>query len=251
MHFFDEMFFVEGQFEITEEGKRFLMKNTFLYLLVLIFALKIVDVSAIGPGGTNVGLSRVNLWFRNLWRYDGELGYAPFWYKFIQVLGSVSLALCAFWVILFFRDMIQSGGWDGAGTDKNLAATFFLFVLVVLLCLPFKKLVVNYGPVLMPDRVKPSASFPSIYTVLFILAWGSTMFHIADTYSWGNTVSHIADMLGGPKNCIRILHIACTVIMLSGIFGCLRCGLNWFTDVIGGILFSVTLLFFYSFFFDI
>ncbi len=58
MHFFDEMFFVEGQFEITEEGKRFLMKNTFLSLLVLIFALKIVDVSAIGPGGTRTWRQR-------------------------------------------------------------------------------------------------------------------------------------------------------------------------------------------------
>lgn len=251
MNIFSEMFFVEGHFEITEEGKRFLMKNTFLYLLVLIFALKITDVSAIGPAGTKVGLSRVNLWFRNLWQYDGELGYSPAWYKFVQLLGWVSLAVCALWAILFFRDMILSGGWDGAGTDKNLAATFFLFVLAVLLCLPFRKLVVNYGPVMMPDKANPSPSFPSIYAVLFILAWGSTMFHIADTYSWGSTVSHIADLLGGPKKFILSLHIACTVIMLSGIFGCLRCGVNWLTDVLGGILFSVTLLFFYSFFFDI
>jgi membrane-associated phospholipid phosphatase len=103
----------------------------------------------------------------------------------------------------------------------------------------------------MQGNEKPAPSFPSFYTVLFILAWGSMMFHIADTFNWGSTISHIADLMGGPKRFVTILHAVCTVIMLTGIFAVLRSGINWFTDVLGAFLLSVTLLCFYTFFFDI
>ena len=257
MGFFEELgerigiYWSSGRLELTEDGVRFVMKNVFLYLLALIIALKVYDVAAVGPEETKIGLSRVNVWFRNLWQYDGELGYSPFWYRFVQILGYASLAVCAFWSILFFWDMIQCGGLDGRGTDKNLAASFFLYVLAGLLCLLFKVLVVNCGPIVMQGNEKPAPSFPSFYTVLFILAWGSMMFHIADTFNWGSTISHIADLMGGPKRFVTILHAVCTVIMLTGIFAVLRSGINWFTDVLGAFLLSVTLLCFYTFFFDI
>ena len=238
MNIFAEMFFSEGHLEITDEGRRFLMKNTFLWFIVLIFALKIVDVVEVGPDSAQIGLSRVNIWFRNLWHYDKELGYSPFWYAFTKVLGWVSLAVCAFWAGLFVRDMILSGGFDGVGTDKNLAASFFLYVLAAIVFGIFNLLVVNYSPVLVPGKTKPSPSFPSFYVLLSVIAWGSTAFHIADIFDEKKTLRFILTAL-------------CIAFILAGTFSCALCGLNWLTDIIGAILLGITLLFIYSFFFYI
>lgn len=236
MNIFKEIYFCEGQLEISDEGRRFLMKNTFLWFIVLVFALKIVDVVEVGPDAASLGLSKVNIWFRNLWHYDKELGYSPFWYALTKFLGYVSLGVCAFWAGLFVRDMILSGGFDGVGTDKNLAASFFLYVLAAIVLVIFHYLVVNYSPVLVPGKTKPSPSFPAFYAFLSVIAWGSTAFHIADIFS-------------EKKKQRRILTALCMAFMLAGIFCCTACGLNWLTDVIGAILLGITLLFIYSFFF--
>ena len=238
MNIFKEIYFDEGHLVISDEGRSFLMKNAFLWFIVLIFALKIYNVAEVGPDSAQIGLSKVNIWFRNLWHYDKELGYSPFWYAFTKVLGWVYLAVCAFWAGLFVRDMVLSGGFDGVGTDKNLAATFFLYVLAAIALVIFHYLVVNYSPVLVSGKTKPSPSFPSFHVLLSVLAWGSTAFHIAEIF----------DEKKKPR---RILIALCIAAVLAGIFASALCGIYWLTDIIGAILLGLTLLFVYSFFFYI
>ena len=148
------------------------------------------------------------------------------------------MAACAFWAGLFVRDMIKSGGFDGVGTDKNLAASFFLYVLAAIALVIFHYLVVNYSPVLVPGKRKPSPSFPSFYALLSVIAWGSTAFHVADIFS----------EKAKPR---RILIAVCMFLMLAGIICCTLCGLNWLTDIGGAILLGALLLLIYSFFFYI
>ena len=106
-----------------------LLIHTFLYTIVLILALLVSDVAVL-PGLTKVGLSTLNGWFRNLWQYN-EIGYNKFWYNLTEVLGYISFVVCAFWSGLFLREMIKSGGFDGVGVDKNLMATFWLYLIAV------------------------------------------------------------------------------------------------------------------------
>ena len=119
---------------MSDDKKRILFILIFLYTICLIFALKIKDVEAIGPGNTEIGLAFLNVWFRNLFHY-GEEGYFKFWYILTQVLGYVSYALCAFWSILYWREVIKTKGWNGVGVDKNLMATWWLYLLAIIICL--------------------------------------------------------------------------------------------------------------------
>lgn len=90
----------------------------------------------------------------------------------------------------------------------------------------------------MPGKTKLAVSFPSIHVILFIIAWGSTIFHIADIFS-------------ERKKLVIVLHSICTFFMVIGIIGRMISGVSWFTDILGGIGLGLTLLLIYSFFFDI
>ena len=236
MNIFKEIYIDDGRLTISDEGRGFLLKNAFLWFLVLTFALKICNVAEVGPNAAEVGLSRVNIWFRNLFHYSKEVGYSPFWYNLTRIFGYLSMAACALWAGLFVRDMILSGGFDGAGTDKNLAASFFLYVLAAIALVIFHYLVVNYSPVLLPGKTKPSPSYPAFYVLLSVVSWGSTSFHIADIFDEKTKLR-------------RILIAICMVLMLAGIISCTLCGLNWLTDIGGAILLGILLLLIYSFFF--
>ena len=219
-------------------GKRFfLMLVTFLGAIFLILALNNVDVEAV-PGYTKVGFSGLNMSFRNLWHYDESCGYSVFWFNLSRILGLLSLAVCAFWTGLFCREVIKSGGFDGVGVDKNLMATFWLYVFAAALCLIFRKCAVSYCPVKLDGSKKLVSSFPSAYAMLFIVAMGSTIFHV-----W--------DLVAERKKLAVILTVLCSLLMLLGIFARMICGMNWLTDIIGGILMGSNLILLYSFFFCI
>ena len=73
------------------------MKKSFLIsgicavlFLLLIVVLKTVDVAAIGPAGTEVGLSGIN------GAVHESLGESHFWYQLTKILGFLSLATAAF-----------------------------------------------------------------------------------------------------------------------------------------------------------
>jgi len=212
------------------------MVNAFLYFIALSLALKIYDVSEAGPEHVRVGLSRVNEWFRKLWSYGEGLDYSKFWYCVTEALSYVCLAACCFWIILFIRDVIKSGRADGVGTDKNLAATFFLYLLTMMIYGLFRLMKVNYGPIIMPGKEALTCSFPSASVLLFIVSMGSTVFHAWDVWS--------------DRKKLAIASTAtCAFIMVLGIVAQTLCGTIWFTDVLGGVLLGITLMTLYSFFF--
>ena len=218
------------------EGKRLLLLiHTFLYAIILILALKQCDVAVV-PRVTKIGLSSLNFWFRSLWRYDESTGYSVFWRVFTQILGYVSLAACAFWAGLFFRETVKSGRLDGVVVDKNLMATFFLYVIAAAVCLLFKLFAVNNSPVAVAGKLKFASSFPAFHVMLFVIAMGSSIFQL-----W--------DILGETKKLAAGLTALCAAIMAAGIFGSMASGVYWFTDIIGAILISSNLLLLYSFFF--
>ena len=122
---------------MTEAKRLFLLLNIFLYTIALILALKNSDVARIEPLFTKIGLSTVNIWFRNLCHYNEEIGYSKFWYYFTQILGYLSLAPCALWTALFSREMIKSGSLSGVGVGREFLETayqFFEQCNLILLC---------------------------------------------------------------------------------------------------------------------
>ena len=74
---------------MTAKKRRFILWNAFLYLVCLCLALKIKDVASVGPYATEIGLSKLNIGFRNLWHYNTEFGYSKPWFTLGMILNFI------------------------------------------------------------------------------------------------------------------------------------------------------------------
>ena len=93
--------------------------------------------------------------------------------------------------------------------DREILALGGLYIVVIGLYLFFENVIVNYRPIIMPPHT------------------------LINRY-----------IINKPLN--RILRVVCFVIIGVTVVGRLIAGVHWFTDILGGILISVTLLSLYE-----
>ena len=212
---------------------------SFLYFVCLAIALKIKDVQLTGPNNVEIGLSSVNSWFRDLWHYDSATGFSGFWYYFSLVLGIIAVLLCLFWIGLGIFQ--YSKNKDSSDIDKSLIATYGLYILALGFYLIYRMLSINVGPVFLPGKEKLAVSFPSFHTALITIAMGSTIY----------LTGYFLEDLKVSKKYIRMIRTFFALIMLLGIFAGMISGVEWLTDIAGGICFTIPLLVIYSFFCEV
>lgn len=189
----------------------------FLLLIVLV---KFVDVSAVRETGTTIGLSHLNMGFATL------TGINVIWYKITTVLGVFLLIFAGGFALIGLLQLIQRKSL--LKVDYEILSLGGLYAVVVLLYAFFEKVIINYRPIIMDGETEPEASFPSSHTMLVCVVMGSAMM-LLDRYIRDEKVA-------------KILKIVCAVVILVTVFGRLICGVHWFTDILGGVLLSVTLL---------
>ena len=190
--------------------------------LVLILLLKTVDVQAIGPNGSSVGLASVNGAF---FRLTGQIDSL---YKLSEIVGYVALLSAAFFAFLGLLQLIKGKKLSAVDKDLYLLGAFYVVVLAVYLL--FEKVVINYRPVLEDGQL--AASFPSSHTVLAITFLGAAALQFKNR-------------LDDPK--IRtVVTLTCQTLILLIVLLRLFCGWHWLTDVVGGLLIGVALLLVYS-----
>ena len=192
--------------------------------ILLIILVKTVDVAPVGPEGTSVGFSQLNL------AVAEQFGVSMTWYKITTVLGVFALALAGFFALVGLIQLIQRKSL--MKVDKELLALGGLYAATLVLYVLFEKVIINYRPIIMPDAEHPEASFPSTHTMMVIVIMGSTL-TLLDKYIQN-------EQLRG------ILKIVCCVVIGLIVGGRLLSGVHWFTDILGGVLFGATLLSCYS-----
>lgn len=121
---------------------------------------------------------------------------------------------------------------DSLKVDREILSLGGLYIVVIGLYLFFENVIINFRPIIMPDNTHPEASFPSSHTMLVCVIMGSAAMLI-NRY-----------IRNKPLN--RILRAVCYVIIGVTVVGRLIAGVHWFTDILGGILISVTLLSLYE-----
>lgn len=186
----------------------------------LIVLLHFVDVAQIGPEGTSIGLSHLNQFIFDL------LGVNMLWYEITDWLGVVVILVAFVFAVTGFIQMIKRRSL--IKVDREILALGGLYIVVIGLYILFELVIVNYRPIIMPGSLHPEASFPSSHTMLVCVIMGSSMM-LLKRYIMRPVLRKWLWMLGAAV-------IGVTVIgrMLSGV--------HWFTDVIGGLLISTTLL---------
>ncbi|MDO4614658.1 MAG: phosphatase PAP2 family protein [Lachnospiraceae bacterium] len=195
-----------------------------LLFVVLIALVRLIDVQAIGPEGTQIGLSGLN------WFVFKTLGVHMIWYEITDWLGIAAIFTAFLFALTGLIQWIRRKSL--LKVDKEILALGGLYLIVIGSYVLFELVIVNYRPILMPGSVHPEASFPSSHTMLVCVIMGSA-------------VPLLGKYVKSEVLC-RALRIICATIIGITVVGRLISGVHWFTDILGGILISVTLLSLYA-----
>ena len=195
-----------------------------LLTVILIALVRLVDAAPIGAQGTSIGLSHLNQFVFDLF------GVNMLWYNITDWLGVAAVLTGFVFAVKGLVQLIKRRSL--LKVDREILSLGGLYIVVIGLYLFFENVIINYRPIIMPDNTSPEASFPSSHTMLVCVIMGSAAMLI-NRY-----------IRNKPLN--RILRAVCYVIIGVTVVGRLIAGVHWFTDILGGILISVTLLSLYE-----
>lgn len=208
--------------------KRSKKKNLIIFIsLLLLFIIftavvKIVDVKQIGPNDSNVGLSTINKAFHDIF------GYNDLFYKISKYLGYISFLLVGLYALLGLKELIEKKKISKVNRNILLLGSFYVLVLVVYIF--FEKVIINYRPVLENGVLE--ASYPSSHTILSICVCVSSML--------------VSKKIFHNVQNVKLLNISSLVLMIAIVLTRTLSGVHWLTDIIGGILISITLCFLFK-----
>lgn len=187
---------------------------------ILVVLLLTCNVAPVGPAGTKIGLSGLNV------AVHQALGTNELFYELTELFGLAALAVCGAFAVVGLVQLIRRKSLKQL--DRRIYALAGLYVLTVLLYVLFEKVVINYRPVLMPGELAPEAAFPSSHTMLILVVFGSAV-EALGVYIKRKGLRVALQLLGA-------LGMVVTVV------GRLLSGVHWLTDIVGSVLLSLALL---------
>ena len=186
----------------------------------LVVLLLTCNVAPVGPAGTQIGLSGLNV------AVHQALGTNEMFYELTELFGLAALAICGIFGIAGLVQLIRRKSLKLV--DRRIYALAGLYIVTVLLYVLFEKVVINYRPVLMPGQLEPEAAFPSSHTMLILVVFGSAV-----------------EALGAyikRKGLRLVLQLVGILVMVLTVVGRLLSGVHWLTDIVGSVLLSLALL---------
>lgn len=188
-----------------------LLGITILYTLIV----KFIDVEAIGPKNSEVGLATINslLTFK----------YNKVFYIISKIAGYIPFLIILIYAFIGFLQLLEKKSLFKVDRELLILGAFYIVVGIVYIF--FEKVVINYRPVLLEGL---EASYPSSHTVLALTICGSSLI--------------INSSLFKKKKFVKYENIVSKMLIGVIVVSRLMSGVHWFTDIVGGILISITLL---------
>ena len=187
------------------------------------FLVCFVDVGAIGPRGSSVGLATLNSFFHEL------VGVNMLLYNVTDWLGLVPIAVALGFAVLGLFQWIKRKSI--MKVDRSLLALGAFYIAVLAVYVLFEIFSLNYRPVLIDGILE--ASYPSSTTVLTLSVIPTAMMQANERIK--NTPA---------KLIVLLLGFAFSAFMLVGR---VLSGVHWISDIIGGALLSAGLALMYAF----
>lgn len=203
--------------------KMFMIAGGLLFVFILFtVAVMKVDVAAIGPKDSLVGLSKINDFMFK------KLGTHPIWDMITEVLLVTAFLIVLLFGVIGIKQLIERKSLWKVEHGILLLAVFYVFLAAFYEL--FEVVVVNYRPILEDGEL--AASFPSSHTMLICSIVGSAMV-LFDRMLTNKVVRNVVEIIGG-------------IILILAVMGRLLAGVHWFTDILGGVLLSAALVMFYD-----
>lgn len=201
--------------------KRLLLASGILFLMFGLFTgvVLFVDVQAIGPDGSSIGLATLNQAFAN------RTGVHLLWYEITDWLGLFAIGVALGFAVLGLVQLLKRKSIKNVDSQVIILGVFYC--IVVLIYTFFELVIVNYRPILMDGALE--ASYPSSHTILVLCIMSTAII--------------MFDYLMSNKKVLRqILKTVAIMIMAVTVAGRLVCGVHWLTDIIAGIILSAALV---------
>ena len=198
-------------------------KNLIICLIMVIISViytilvKFVDVKPIGPENSKVGFAAVNGFFHKL------LGSNMTIYKITEVLGLILLLIVVIYGCIGLMQLIKRKSL--LKVDLQILKLGCFYVLMLIVYVLFEKVVINYRPILMDGVLE--ASYPSSHTILSLCVGLSSLI-VSKRYF--------------NKDYVNKINLATIILMCLVVLGRFISGVHWFSDIVGGIIISFTLL---------
>ena len=145
------------------------------------------------------------------------------WYYITDYLGLIPILITIIYFIIGIIQLIKRKSIFKV--DKEIIILGIFYIVVILIYILFEKVIINYRPILINNS--PEASYPSSHTLMTICICGSSI--IINKILFNNKITKYINLLS-------------MIIILITVIGRLISGVHWFTDIIGGILISISLL---------
>lgn len=206
-----------------KKSSRCFLFSALLLLLFVLFtvAVKTVDVQPIGPNGSSVGFAAVNVAMFSLF------GESEFWYRLTGILGYLAILIMVGFAALGAWELVKRRSLKKV--DADLISLGVLLVLTLVCYALFEVLKINFRPVLTDGELE--ASYPSSHTMFVLVAMCACAHEL--------TCRRV-------RMPLRALgYTAAGAVMALTSLGRLFSGAHWLTDVLGAILLSAALVFFY------
>lgn len=181
-----------------------------LWTVLILF----VDVQAVGPNESKVGLATFNTRIHQLTGVHLALYTVTDW------LGLVPIAVCLCFGCLGLYQLIKRRSLCRVDRDILLLGGYYILVIVGYLF--FEMAPINYRPILIDGFLE--ASYPSSTTLLVLSVMPTLVFQV------NRRCKHPI-----VKRTVAILAILFSVFMVIGRW---IAGVHWTTDIIGAILLS-------------
>ena len=182
-----------------------------------------IDVQAIGPEGSSVGMAAFNGWFHRVTGVHMAL------YTLTDWLGLIPILVCVCFGVLGLVQLVRRKSLMKVDPDILLLGLYYLLVIAAYLF--FEMVPVNYRPVLIDGFLE--ASYPSS-TTLLVLSVMPTL-----TFQAGKRLRSVSG-----KKTAKVFAVLFSAFM---VVGRLVSGVHWASDIIGSILLSTGLFMMYRF----
>lgn len=191
-----------------------------LIIMSILFTLLVLnfDVKPVGPNNSKIGFSTINLKFSQI------IGSNLIWYKITSIVGIFPVLIVLSYCILGIVQLIKRKNIKKVDFEIILLGIFY--VITIMLYLFFEKFIINYRPILLEGMLE--ASYPSSHTMMAIFICISA-----------NIVNK---RLINNQKLTKALNVINVIITLIIVFGRIISGVHWLSDIVGGILISITLL---------
>ena len=196
-------------------------------ILILAFAIwtmliQLIDVQAVGINNTNVGFATLNTWFHSLTGANMTLYTITDWLGLVPVFVGMCFGFLGLVQLIKRKNLLK--------VDFDIVILGVYYVIVVLCYLIFEMIPINYRPIFINGFME--ASYPSS-TTLLVLGVMPTLVFQAKRRIKSN----------------KIKKIICVITILFSAFmvvGRLVSGVHWITDIVGSVLLSMGLFYFYK-----